>query len=94
MLDAFESAIDAYMNWNEGEAEPTVDVDGKDVPVCDLFADHMRGNQDIMPTSLCRFIANEVLVNHDQPFPKQGATYAMAARRLMPLVKEARNAGM
>lgn len=31
--DAFLEAIEAFEKWKDGESEPTVDVDGSDIPI-------------------------------------------------------------
>lgn len=87
---AFDAAVDAYESWEDGENEPAIPFDGRYVLISDVFA-RMWNCGDMMPRFMCQSLAN-TLVNEDRPFPNQGATFAQAARRLLPLVKEARNA--
>jgi hypothetical protein len=79
--EAFLDATDAYMNWEDGDPEPTVDFEGRPIPIsraCSI----VWNCSDILPHD-----AVSTLVNCGIELSRR--TYAAAARTLSAAIKDA-----
>lgn len=83
---AFEEALEAYEAWTCGMPEPTVEIDGRNVPVSAVFG-RMRTCSDLLPQRTLLLVC-EVVGDRAAAFDEDGATFAEAAFLMRALCVE------
>lgn len=73
---AFSEAIDAYEDWLPGQPEPSIALEGRDVPISAIFG-RMRTCFDILPARLADIVTD--IVGTIVPAGGNQITYADAA---------------
>ncbi|WP_275785960.1 hypothetical protein [Pararhizobium gei] len=82
----FRDALEAYDDWNEGAPAPTVDFQGTEISIQQVF-DHMRHCTDILPNNMVSAIT-ERLTRPLNNGPLDEITFSTAARVMAVLIRK------
>lgn len=85
LQEAFYEALEAFDGWTLGEAEPSVLLEGKDVPISSIFG-RMRTSDDIIPEKARLVVRTAATISYDLANPE--LTYAPVASHMRELVLE------
>lgn len=77
---AFSEALDAFEDWLPGQPEPTVLVEGRNVPISAVFG-RMRTCEDLVPSRVADVVFSIILVG-SLPVSENLLTYAHVAAPL------------
>ncbi|MDK1374042.1 MULTISPECIES: hypothetical protein [unclassified Sinorhizobium] len=85
LQNAFHDALEALEEWEEGNEEPVVAVEGRGVPISRIFA-HMSACGDLLPLRTRDVL--ESFVDKGSFRASGGSLYADGAKLVMPLCVE------
>lgn len=83
--EAFRIAIERFEGWNDGEAEPVVNLRGSDVSLIDITG-LLWNCTDTMPVADAKSIRDMMPFPDCDGFQASGATYAQGARAFRQLI--------
>lgn len=85
----FRDAIDAFVDWKVGEAEPYVMHDGMLVPINTVF-DALRDCTDIVPKTVREMVTERLTKPWDGEGPLDAMSFSTAARVMGVLIRKRR----
>ena len=85
LRQAFEEALDAYESWEAGEPEPTIHIQGSDMPISKLCG-LLWNCSDTMPARLCTSMGD--MASPAEAWRGSGESFARGARLLRYLCRQ------